>query len=147
VGAPGKHTYLYLTDPAVNGGQSFILRAGPSNNHWFGGALSPEQVNNPSTASGFGGNKNNGSMPGAPGNTEIGGPYTGAYACEDISTFLNAISHYAASNQVSYLPMPIPGTGTYNSNSFTYTLLSDGGISFGSPGFAPGWNMLVPNLN
>ena len=41
--------------------------------------------------------------------------------------------------------------GGYNSNSFTYTLLNDVGLSgllgsFGSVGFAPGWGSLVPGL-
>jgi hypothetical protein len=119
-----------------------ILQAGPSNNFPVGGTLT-SQIAIPGT--GYGSNKNNASNPAT--NREIGSPYTGANACLDIVDLLEAIANYNDSKQVPYMAVPIPSI-SYNSNSFTSTLLNDVGLSFGSPGVAPGWGPLysVPGL-
>ena len=146
---PWQHTYIVIDDPLLEQSgyvaNELILQAGPSNNFPAFGTLTSQIV---PPGQGFGSNKNNASDPNAPGNKEIGSPYTGADACLDIIDLLDAIGNYNDGKQAPYLAVPIPFTGTYNSNSFTYTLLSDIGLSFGSPGFAPGWGPLfsVPNL-
>ncbi len=148
---PWQHTYIVIDDSLLSqsGYQSdeLILQAGPSNNFPIGGTLM-SQVVTPGQPGSFGSNKGNASDPGAPGNKEIGSPYAGADACVDIVQLLSAIGNYNDSRQVPYAAVPIPFTGFYNSNSFTSTLLSDIGVSFGSPGFAPGWGALysVPGL-
>jgi hypothetical protein len=118
------------------------LQAGPSNNFPIGGTLQSEIV---IPGTGYGSNKNNASNPAT--NKEISSPYTGANACLDVLDLLGAIANYNDSKQVRYMAVPIPFV-SYNSNSFTSTLLNDVGLSFGSPGFAPGWGPLysVPGL-
>ena len=146
---PWKHTYIVIDDPQLQqsgyAGNELILQAGPSNNFPAFGTLTP-QIVLPGT--GFGSNKGNASNPSAAGNTEIGTPYTGAYACVDIIEMLDAIDNYESTGGVPYFASPPPFVGLYNSNSFTSTLLSDVGLSFGNPGFAPGWGPLysVPGL-
>ena len=145
----GQHTYIVIDDPLLKpsgyAANELILQAGPSNNFPIGGTLMSQIVQ---PGEGFGSNVGNASDPEATGNKEIGKPYSGAYACLDIALLLNAIGNYNDSRQVLYAATPIPGTGFYNSNSFTSTSLKDIGLSFGSPGFAPGWGPLyrVPGL-
>jgi hypothetical protein len=77
---------------------------------------------------------------------------TGADICRDISVLLNAIGSYNSGALAPY--KPIPGKGFYNSNSFTYTLLNDVGLTNPSgsdifpqpPGWNPGWGKIVPGL-
>jgi hypothetical protein len=51
---------------------------------------------------------------------------------------------------VLYSALPNPSKGTYNSNSFTFSLLYDSGLGgmFTPTGWAPGWgwNFIVPGL-
>jgi RHS repeat-associated protein len=88
-------------------------------------------------------------------NYEIGTPFTGPMACADVGIIESLELSYNAGPRVPYYLL-----GQYNSNSFTFTLLSDVGLSsnFGSlpthfnpfhPGrfFYPGWNELVPGLH
>jgi RHS repeat-associated protein len=145
---PWQHTYIAIYDPFLQQSgypaDELILQAGPSNNFPIFGTLTSE-IAIPGT--GLGIKQNNASEPGVSGNTEIGSPYTGANACLDIVDLLEAIGNYDHSKQVPYMAVPIPFF-TYNSNSFTSTLLNDVGLSFGSPGFAPGWGpwFYVPGL-
>ena len=132
--APWKHTYIVVDDSQLTSGPE-IIQAGPSNNFPAFGTLMAQVV---PPGVGFGSNKNNASDPAAPGNQEIGSPYTGVYACSDILAMLYDVSLYQSRPQVPYLAVPIPFTGTYNSNSFTYTLLDDVGLSFGWPGLPLG---------
>jgi RHS repeat-associated protein len=148
---PWKHTYIVVDDPLLTQSgypsDELVLQAGPSNNFPIGGTLTSEIIT-PGQPGSFGSNKGNASNPTAPGNKEIGAPYSGANACNYILELLSAIGNYDDSRQVPYAAVPFPFTGFYNSNSFTSTLLSDIGLSFGSPGFAPGWGPLysVPGL-
>ncbi len=101
---------------------------------------------------GLGSGTGHASDPNASNNHEIGAPYREANACSDITTILTAVSHYNNGPRVNYYAL-----GTYNSNSFTFTLLSDANLFFGvlpthfnplhpkSP-FYPGWSELVPGL-
>jgi len=94
------------------------------------------------------------SDPSAANNHEIGAPYTGANACYDIAMILDAVSLYNNGPRVKYYTL-----GAYNSNGFTFTLLSDVNLSssFGplpthfnplhpTRPFFPGWSELVPGL-
>jgi len=46
---------------------------------------------------------------------------SGIDACTDIIEMLSAVASYNDGNRVPYAAVPIPGTGFYNSNSFTST--------------------------
>ena len=83
-------------------------------------------------------------------NTQIGTSYTGADACSLADT-LKSTAEKCNQNPVPYLAVPwLPGT--YNSNSFTHTLLNDVGLGnyFGGGVFGdyffPGWTKRVPRL-
>jgi hypothetical protein len=77
---------------------------------------------------------------------------TGANICADISTLIAGITSYNSGSLAPY--MPIPRSGFYNSNSFTYTLLYDVGLENPNganvfpepPGWNPGWGKVVPGL-
>ena len=81
-------------------------------------------------------------------NTAIGSETGGTDVCNEITGLLNAIGDY---NQTSGVPYALwPKGDQRNSNSFTYTLLYDIGLSRTfTPyiGNSPGWNLLVPGLN
>ena len=72
-------------------------------------------------------------------------------ACVDFGLLSNWAQFYqglqnSAPNLLSqYSPFP-NGTTTFNSNSFTYTLLWDVGLNWSNVGNAPGWGDLVPYL-
>jgi hypothetical protein len=148
---PGKHTYIDVTWTNYSGLESLgygdsgqlVLQGGSSTMNAFGGYLTGE-ADLPGT--GMGANHNNTSLPGAPHNTEIGGSYTLPDACSDILTMLLDMDAYDASGtKVRYNLLAVPGT--YNSNSFTYTLLQNVALSsyFGNPTLF-GWGFSVPGL-
>jgi hypothetical protein len=86
----------------------------------------------------------NASNPFSSTNQEVGGELTGPQACGDIISLLNAVNNYNSGPKVPYAFL-----GTTNSNAFTYTLLSDIGLSafFGHPsGFTPGWGQTITGL-
>jgi len=97
------------------------------------------------------------SNPALSSNKEIGKPVTGPGACADITAMLDAIANYNAGKLVPYSFNP-NGVTTWNSNSFTYTLLNDVGLLSTFPGFQntgwifnvpipyPGYGMTVPGL-
>jgi RHS repeat-associated protein len=79
----------------------------------------------------------------------IGSEVGGTNVCGDIQQLLDAVVDYDNTKGVPYALWP---TGSNrNSNSFTYTLLYDIGLSASFSqsvqSFAPGWGMLVPGLN
>ncbi len=58
------------------------------------------------------------------------------------------VESYYSGPLVNYAPLP-NGTTTFNSNSFTYTLLNQIGLSGAAIpglGWSPGWGRLVPGL-
>jgi hypothetical protein len=154
---PGKHTYLLVDDPdLISLGYSsdeLMLEGGPSNNLPFGGSLIG--VYNP-PGQGLAAGKSIASDPSLPTNHEVGSAYTGANACSDIAGLLTEIKSYDQS-PVPYAALPFGVFGTYNSNSFTSTLLGDIGLStyFGNLPHIPvllglpypGWGLSVPGLN
>ena len=84
----------------------------------------------------------------------MGNPYTGANACGDIAALYSLVAGYSAGPLADCGFSAIRG---YNSNSFTYTLVSQVGLlgNFGTPGgplpnggllTLPGWNQIVPGL-
>ncbi len=78
----------------------------------------------------------------------IGSEVGGASVCGEVQELLDAIVDYNNTKGVPYALWP--SGSSRNSNSFTYTLLYDIGLSasFGpSVSFAPGRGMLVPGLN
>jgi hypothetical protein len=76
--------------------------------------------------------------------------FNGPGVCEDVTDFVDQVGFYdTISGQVPYKPVPRAGSGYYNSNSFTYTLLWDAGLVGSIPtlnGWYPGWGLLVPGL-
>jgi hypothetical protein len=88
--------------------------------------------------------------------SQIGATQT--ISCVDIEAIDLTISHYNNASPVPYAFLP-NGSTTFNSNSFTFTLLGDIGLGgvfslptnllrgfFGRP-FFPGWGYSVPGLN
>ena len=80
--------------------------------------------------------------------------YSGSNACADFAKLLSLVTAYNDGSKVTYSFLAVGG---YNSNSFTYTLLTQLGLSsyFGPPGgpqpggaflVLPGWNKTVPGL-
>jgi hypothetical protein len=56
------------------------------------------------------------------------------------------VQGYNSGSLVNYAPLP-NGTTTFNSNSFTFTLLNQAGLSAAlaqATGWSPGWGQLVP---
>ena len=82
-------------------------------------------------------------------NREIGLVTGGADVCNEIVGLLGNVYSYDQGSLVAYAPVP-NGLTTYNSNSFTYTLLSDVGLGTFFTSFvswSPGWGQLVPGLH
>jgi len=78
----------------------------------------------------------------------IGSEVGGADVCGEVQRLMDAIVDYSNTAGVPYSLWP--RGSSRNSNSFTYTLLYDIGLTalFGqSVSSAPGWGMLVPGLN
>jgi hypothetical protein len=151
-GSPGSHTYIQIIDPVYGGaaGTDDILEGGPTNPHspfkggpWgqLTGIISgttdatqplPLRGDNPTT------------------NTVLGTETGGAAVCYEALQLLNAVLQYnylPSADKANYAPLP-NGKTTFNSNSFTYTLLSQIGLAgvFGQPAWAPGWGFIVPGL-
>ena len=147
--SPGWHTYLVLT--ATIPGTDLVVtddvEGGPvPKGDWWSGGLLTGTIAPP----GLGLNQENPSDatdPTLPSNVEIGHPYTGLFACYDAGVVETDVLAYNAGSRVKYNALAKPGT--YNSNSFTFTLLYQIGLAsyFGQPGnLAPGWGKLVPGL-
>jgi RHS repeat-associated protein len=153
-GNPGLHTYTYVDDPFLTNLGYFsereVIEGGPENG-LLTGRVSPGTVASPASPLGGPGTT---SDPSASNNGRLGS-YNGFGSCRDVETILRNEGRYNAGGKVPYYYLPSgpppAGTGTYNSNSFTFTLLSDvllqgllgrnvGGVYF------PGWGFLVPGL-
>jgi RHS repeat-associated protein len=132
----GNHTYLYIVGTDYPTG--LMIEAGPVKGKLTG------MINPP--GAGLAAGKWNASNPTNPTtNQEIGDPYDDP-GCQDVIKLLNAVNKYNSGSKVAYTFL---SGFSYNSNAFTYTLLSDIGLSnaFGHPtGRTPGWGQLVPSL-
>lgn len=145
-----QHLYIYGTDQFGNSFTSNMLCQGRP----VAGKLSGSCV--------FGINQPVVAPPGGtnlPGNVEIGGSYTGANACSDLTQLSASVSPYAGSgNLAPYNPVVgLRSFSGYNSNSFAFTLLNDIGLAgyypngkpyswFGTLPYTPGWGRVAPGL-
>ena len=81
----------------------------------------------------------------------------GQDVCNQVAALIQAFNNYQNGSHVPHKPVPKSGSGNYNSNSFTFTLLYDVGLVANGPfsvfpsppgfGWTPGWGMLVPGLH
>jgi hypothetical protein len=136
--SPFGHTYLEVSDPelldTVEGGPDIPIFIG------FGymfGTIAPAGHGLPGT------------NPGGPGNIEVAPPYNGANACGLVNEILGDVSHY--NSYGPWVRYDFTAIWSYNSNSFTYTLLSQTGLlaafgPFPARLLLPGWGQLVPAL-
>jgi hypothetical protein len=103
---------------------------------------------------GLGAGTPNASNPSLSANIQIVGTYSGALACGAIGYLLDQVDNYDSGKLATY--NFAAAAYTYNSKSFTYTLLFDlNSVAFGSilrsfgqqvPPSAPGWGKVVPGL-
>jgi hypothetical protein len=155
--SPFQHTYIEITETNTGPGSldivpfASILEGGPSSKpflFFFGGwgTLTP-RVSNPwdpgSNPPPLGGT--------SPSTNKELGSFMGEDVCDLVHRLLQAIDDYNHSQQVAYAPVP-NGSTTFNSNSFTYTLLSDIGLggyfsSLVNSFLDPGWGQTVPGLH
>lgn len=151
-GTPAYHTYMVVTDSAwTNDPSGLLLEGGPTGNPLFSSLYG---FDTQPPGQGLGARTADGSDPSLPSNKQIGATYGGSLACGAVQLLLNDVNSYDAGSLVRYNFLAIPGT--YNSNSFIYTLLNDlSSLAYGSilsafgttvPGWVPGWGKLVPGL-
>jgi hypothetical protein len=152
---PAFHTYLDVTDSDwTNDPNGVLLEGGPSGNPSFSRLVG---FDTQAPGQGLGAGTSNASNPKLPSNFQIGTTYSGGLACGAIQYLTSAIDSYNDSGKLAtynFLALP----GTYNSNSFTYTLLQDLNSvayssilgSFSQPnqpfGWTPGWGKFVPGF-
>ena len=144
-----QHTYIEITDTGnANPDSNFdnIIEGVPSNPH---NAFRHRRTSwgnlNVVTEATAGAPYAGGTNPAT--NAELGS-ITGPGTCGDVGTLQLAVANYDLSPQVGYALFP-NGTTTFNSNSTTFTLLSDIGVAADfTPviGWSPGWGLMVPNL-
>jgi hypothetical protein len=80
-------------------------------------------------------------------NTELLSETGGANVCYDVGVLLSSVNYYDE-HKVAYNPLP-NGSSTFNSNSFTYSLLYIAQLNAAATplvGWSPGWGQLVPGL-
>jgi len=143
--SPGSHTYLLLVDPGsiynddvlegapTNPAKNLLQAASPSYN--WGNLIG--EINSP-------GHYLPGDNPET--NTPVGNEQ-GPGVCSEINTLIAAVEGYDNDAFINVTYKPVPGKGQYNSNSFTYTLLSIIGLKVLVPtDWVPGWASLVPGL-
>jgi hypothetical protein len=151
-GDPGSHTYIDFINLTVN--ISTIFEGGgdhaPGPKHWtLDGSIEPPDAP-------LGKGTGHVTDPTASNNHELGFPV--AVPCNRVGLLKKLVNAYDDGPRVPYAFLP-NGTTTWNSNSFTYTLLTDIGLSTGSFGigdlptglsllhpFYPGWGFMVPGL-
>jgi hypothetical protein len=150
-GSPANHTYIEITDSAT--GTDETLEGGPTTPHnpiknrkgsW--GNLTGDISGTPGTLGGTAGHRLGGTNPAN--NTLIGSDSGGADVCAEAEGIDQDVRQYNKGPGVAYAPVP-NGTTTFNSNSFTYTLLNQVGLaSIFQPfiGWSPGWGFIVPGL-
>jgi hypothetical protein len=147
-GSPANHTYIEISDPAL--GILDVLEGGPTNRH--------NPIRHPKTSwgnlVGFTDPIINGAITGAlkgtnpATNSELLSDTGGASVCDQVQALLSDVKAYNNGTLARYAPLP-NGTTTFNSNSFTYTLLNQVGLSGAASqaiGWSPGWGELVPGL-
>jgi RHS repeat-associated protein len=160
-GSPAVHTYLVLTETEPDGEIDIddVLEGGPQNPHspifnprmlWGNliGYIEAVPQNPIGIVKGKFGKK--GTFLGStnPYTNERIGFEVGPDTCSELSSLLDVVNNYDATAGVLYAPIPNGGT-TYNSNSFTYSLLYDIGLAgiLSPTAWAPSWGQLVPGLN
>jgi RHS repeat-associated protein len=139
-GSPGDHTYLLINDPndPFVAAQGNILEGGPQFPGWkiwanYGSLIGLDQP------------VGVGNLPGTNPSTNVFlGSDAGSFACAVIPELMSLVQAYDFGPKVTYHPL-----GWFNSNSFTYTLLNDIGLStfFALPiNWVPGWGQTVQGL-
>jgi len=80
-------------------------------------------------------------------NANLGTDYLPFATCAKVAELQILVNYFNNGPLPTYSPTP-NGTTTFNSNSFTYTLLTEVGLAgiFNQPGWAPGWGYSVPGL-
>jgi RHS repeat-associated protein len=145
-GSFANHTYIEVSDPAD--GIDEVLEGGPTNPHnplthpsdtWgqMVGYIDPV-INRVVT----GGLK--GADPSS--NRQLLTETGGSDVCDEVMQLQADVQGYNSGSLVNYAPLP-NGTTTFNSNSFTFTLLNQAGLSAAlaqATGWSPGWGQLVP---
>jgi RHS repeat-associated protein len=141
--SPGNHTYLLVNDPDLNLDDA-VLEGAPTGSPVLSSLI------------GFFGTDGQGQLKGSNIYSPINiqdATYDGILACPDVVSIDSAYQLYNGSANLArynFLALYVPGLGqTYNSNSFTFSLLEDAGLSglFGTPpGWTPGWGLTVPGL-
>jgi RHS repeat-associated protein len=150
-GSPANHTYIEITDSATNTDE--VLEGGPTNPHnpfkqrgasW--GNLLGDISGDPGSLGDPIGNRLRGTDPAR--NQKIGSETGGIGVCAEALAIDADVRNYDKGPLSSYAPVP-NGSTTFNSNSFTFTLLSQIGLAaVFQPyiGWSPGWGFLVPGL-
>ena len=130
-GDPGEHTYLDL----CNGSDCQIVEGGRDNDKSDPKVGTLQGFINPPGGNVLGAGTRHASDPTH--DSQIGG--TQSIPCDDISLIDGIVGKYNAGSRVPYAFLP-NGKTTYNSNSFTSTLLSDIGLqgTFNLPQYALG---------
>ena len=153
---PGAHAYLTVTDSDWN--TPLLLEGGPTGNGFFSSLYGYDTQ---APGQGLGAGTVNASDPSLPSNKQLGATYSGPLAGGAVGYLLSRIDSYDSGKLATYNFLGAPGT--YNSNSFAYTLLNDlNSVAFGSilrafgqsapgwvagqGGWLPGWGKLVPGL-
>jgi RHS repeat-associated protein len=149
VGGIGQHTYLSISDPAL--GINDILEGGPTHKPKIPNPVGGNWGNLFGWISGSSGANRGSPLKGDnPATNNVAASETGGAAtCAEVVQLLSDVEQYdtSAYSSVSYRPLPTQSSGTYNSNSFTYTLLTLIGLNFPEPsGWNPGWGLTVPGL-
>jgi len=148
-GSPANHTYVEISDPAL--GIDDVLEGGPTNPHnpvsrkratWGNLIGYTDPIINGTITGGL-----KGTNPVT--NRQLLSETGGADVCDNVSALLGSVMAYNAGTLVNYAPLP-NGSTTFNSNSFTYTLLNQIGLSGAATTalgtWTPGWGQLVPGL-
>src|SRR5271170_1987741 len=150
---PGSHTYILFRDSTFS--VPFIFEGGPDHDPGLYNGTLEAFVSPPSNPLGFG--TGHVSNPGRAHNIELGYPVSAP--CDDFEKLITIVDDYDKGLRVPYAALP-NGVTTWNSNSFTFTLLGDLGLSSSSFGaaptpptrpqigrFYPGWRYTVPGLH
>ena len=150
LGPIGGHRYIFLTGPEF-GPNGLMIEGGPDNNAPAGGRLTTSIA---PPGQGLAATTPTPSNPADPSNSQIGNSYNSADACSKADSIRSAALAYTnPTTLVPYLAIPwLPGT--YNSNAYTNTLLTNVGLNqyfgdlgvFASGNFFPGSLLTVPPL-
>ena len=148
------HSYLVVTDSDwTSDPTGLLIEGGPLGNFVLSSLWGYDTQ---APGSGLGAGTPIASDPTLTSNHQAGTTYSGGVACGAVQFLLTQVHNYDTGYLAAYSAVPIL-PGTYNSNSFTSTLLRDLGASpyyssvlgsFGSAvfGWVPGWGLMVPGL-